>query len=313
MLTEKVKLTVKDAAKKLTGVKRRAFMAKVTQDYFNGSARQAETYLGWSRHTVALGLKEQETGIVCIDNYAARGRDKTEDKLPKLLSDIQNLVDSQSQADPSFKSTFSYVRISAKTVRIALIQSKGYQEKELPTRQTIGDILNRHGYRLKKTQKTKPLKKIKETDDIFENVAQANLASDNNPKSLRISIDSKAKVKVGNLSRGGKARTIEALKADDHDNQWSAVLVPFGILDVWRNQLSIYFGQSAETTEFIADCLSSWWQENKQTYSELEELAINLDNGSAIRSNRTQFIKRMVNFADQTKLRIKLIYYPPNQ
>lgn len=311
MLTENVKLTVKDAAKKLTGVKRRAFMAKVTQDYFNGSARQAETYLGWSRHTVALGLKEQETGIACIDNYAARGRDKTEDKLPKLLSDIQNIVDSQSQADPSFKSTFSYVRISAKTVRIALIQSKGYPEKEVPTRQTIGDILNRHGYRLKKTQKTKPLKKIKETDDIFENVAQANLASDNNPKSLRISIDSKAKVKVGNLSRGGKARTIEALKADDHDNQWSAVLVPFGILDVWRNQLSIYFGQSAETTDFIADCLSSWWQENKQIYSELEELAINLDNGSAIRNNRTQFIKRMVNFADQTKLRIKLIYYPP--
>ena len=311
MLTETVKLTLKDAAKKLTGIKKRAFMAKVTQDYFDGSARQAETHLGWSRHTVFLGLKEQETGIACVDNYAARGRDKTEDKVPKLLSDIRIIVDSQSQADPSFKSTFSYVRISAKTVRIALVQSLGYQEEELPTRQTIGDILNRNGYRLKKTQKTKPLKKIKETDDIFENVAQANLASDNNPKSLRISIDSKAKVKVGNLSRGGKARTLEALKADDHDHQWSAVLVPFGILDVLSNQLSIYFGQSAETTDFIGDCLLAWWQENKTKYSGVSELAIDLDNGPAIRSNRTQFIKRMVEFASQTNLKIHLIYYPP--
>ncbi len=30
MLTEKVKATIKDAAKKLTGVKKRAFMAQVT-------------------------------------------------------------------------------------------------------------------------------------------------------------------------------------------------------------------------------------------------------------------------------------------
>jgi Rhodopirellula transposase DDE domain len=146
---------------------------------------------------------------------------------------------------------------------------------------------------------------------IFENVASANQASDKNPKSLRISIDSKAKVKIGNLSRGGKARTLEALKADDHDNQWSAVLVPFGILDVLGNRLSIYFGQSAETTDFIMDCLEAWWQNNQALYPGLEELAIDVDNGSATRSNRTQFIKRMVEFSQKTQLKIKLIYYPP--
>jgi len=130
------------------------------------------------------------------------------------------------------------------------------------------------------------LKKIPETDKIFEQVALANKASDNNPKSLRISIDSKAKVKIGNLSRGGKARTKEVLKADDHDSQWSSVLVPFGILDVLGNKLSIYFGQSAETTDFIVDCLELWWQENHRLYPGLEELAIALDNGSAIRRRK---------------------------
>jgi hypothetical protein len=34
----------------------------------------------------------------------------------------------------------------------------------------MSDILNRTGYRLRKVVKAKPLKKIKETDDIFENI-----------------------------------------------------------------------------------------------------------------------------------------------
>jgi len=153
MLTEKVKSTLKDAAKKLTGVKKRAFMAKATVDYFEGSVRQAETNLGWSRHTVTKGLQEQKTEIICVDNYAARGDKKTEEKLPNLLTDIQRLVDEQSQADPSFKSTFCYTRISARSIREKLIQELGYQDCDLPCRQTIGDILNRNGYRLKKHKK----------------------------------------------------------------------------------------------------------------------------------------------------------------
>lgn len=69
-----------------------------------------------------------------------------------------------------------------------------------------------------------------------------------------MSIDSKAKVKIGNLSRNGKMRTMKAKQADDHDTSWKATLVPFGILNTENNQLSIYMGQSAETSDFIVDC-----------------------------------------------------------
>lgn len=123
-------------------------------------------------------------------------------------------------------------------------------------------------------------------------------------------MDSKAKVKIGNLSRQGKARYPEPLKADDHDSEWRAVLVPLGILDMRGERLSIYFGQSAETSDFVADCLELWWQENQALYPGLEELVIDLDGGAATRSNRTQFIKRMVEFAQKTQWQIRLIYYP---
>jgi transposase len=118
-------------------------------------------------------------------------------------------------------------------------------------------------------------------------------------------------VKIGNLSRGVKARTLEAKAANDHDTEWQSVLVPFGILNTHSDQLSIYMGQSAETSDFIVDCLEAWWRDNQLDYPNLEEWVIDLDGGSATRSNRTQFIKRMVELSQTINLKIWLIYYPP--
>jgi hypothetical protein len=163
----------------------------------------------------------------------------------------------------------------------------------------------------KKTQKTKPLKKIPQTDAIFENISREHQAAQQSLRTLRISIDTKAKVKIGNLSRGGKARGQQPKTADDHDTQWQAQLVPFGILNLDNDQLSIYFGHSAETSDFIVDCLEDWWLAHQLEYTNVDELLIDLDGGSATRSNRTQFIKRMVEFATSSRLQIRLIYYPP--
>ena len=52
----------------------------------------------------------------------------------------------------------------------------------------MGDMLKRMGYKLKRIQKTKTLKKIPETDKIFENVNVINRQADENPEILRISI-----------------------------------------------------------------------------------------------------------------------------
>jgi len=79
-LSEQHITTIKDAAKKLTGSKRRAFQAQVDIDYLNSNPRLAEKTFGWDRKTVALGLNEVRTGIICVDNFKARGNKKTEVK-----------------------------------------------------------------------------------------------------------------------------------------------------------------------------------------------------------------------------------------
>jgi len=75
--------------------------------------------------------------------------------------------------------------------------------------------------------------------------------------------------------------------------------------------LTIFCGQSHETSDFIVDCLESWWHDNAHQHPHVEELAINLDNGPSGQSHRTQFIRRMVEFSPKTGLRIVLISYPP--
>ena len=211
-LTDRMVATIKDAAAKLTGHHRRAFQAKVTRDYLGGSARRAETVFGWSRETVQRGLQETQglrelpTVAAHHNSRDARGRRKTEDRLVRLEEDVRSLVDSRSQVDPKFQSAFAYTRMTGAAVRKGLMDHKGYQEEELPDERTIRRILNRLDFRLRRVQKTKPLKKIKETDAIFENVAAANREADADSACLRISFDSKAKLKIGELSRGGKSR-----------------------------------------------------------------------------------------------------------
>ena len=211
--------TLKDAAGKLTGAKRRAFQAQVTLDYLDGRARLAETVLGWSRETVALGLHELRTGITCVARFSARGNRKSEEKQPQLEQDIRALAELESQVDPKFQSPFLYTRITAQAIRQALIEQKGWQYADLPCENTIGNILNRLGYRLCRVQKAKPVKRVPQTNAIFENVRGANQASDEREDSLRISIDTKAKVDLGDFSRGGQARSQQAPQAWDHDMQ----------------------------------------------------------------------------------------------
>lgn len=306
------KVLILEATKRLKGYDKREYLAKISLDYFQGNARKTEREMGWGRECIPQGLKEKETGIRCIDNYKMTGRKRTEEKLPNLSEDIKSLADIQTQADPSMKSSsLTYTRITTKAMRKALIEEKGYTDDELPCEATIGNILNRMGYNLKRVLKAKPKKKSKEVEQIFENVWEANKESDENPKSLRISIDAKAKLHIGNFSKGGKSRDIESKKAEDHEMNPDAKLVPYGILNVLTGLLTFFFGSSLETSDFIADCIENGWIDHLAENRGIEELVINLDNGPNSSGNRTQFIKRMTDFSDKYPLKVRLIYYPP--
>jgi Rhodopirellula transposase DDE domain len=194
---------IQSGARRLTGYQRRLFQAEVAKELCGGSARLAERRFGWGRDTVAKGLNELHHGVRCRENFAARGRQRSEQKDPQLAADIRAIVEPQTYADPGLKSPRLYTNLSAAEVRQALID-KGYADKQLPSERTLRDILNRLNYRLKRIQKGKPLKKTKETDAIFANVKAVQQQVRDDPETLEISMDTKAKVALGDYARGGK-------------------------------------------------------------------------------------------------------------
>jgi transposase len=130
-------------------------------------------------------------------------------------------------------------------------------------------------------------------------------------ETLRISLDTKAKVKIGEFSRNGKTRASKAREGFDHDYAAKETLVPLGILNLQNDCTDIIFGTSIESSDFIVDGLEEWWNKNKGSYTHIKELVINLDNGPSVSSNRTQFLRRMIEFSERSELEIRLVYYPP--
>jgi Rhodopirellula transposase DDE domain len=126
---------------------------------------------------------------------------------------------------------------------------------------------------------------------------------------MRISMDAKATVALGPFSRGGKSRV--KTEAADHDFQPEAKVTPVGILMPQTNELFVYGVTSSVSSDCLLDRLNEWWQEVRPRYLHLKRLVINLDNGPENHSRRTQFIKRLVDFVDQTGLTVQLAYYPP--
>ena len=135
--------------------------------------------------------------------------------------------------------------------------------------------------------------------------------ADSDPTTLRISIDTKATVHVGDYTRKGQSRGLAAVKAYDHDMSPKEKLVPGGILEPVSGRPFLFFGNNNKTSDFMVDGIQLWWAERKDELSHVTQLVINLDNGPECSGRRTQFLYRMTEFADLTGLTIRLIYYPP--
>lgn len=156
---DKLKAYLLDTASALHGSDKRRFMALTVIQLGRGGQSIAIRELGWARATLRLASHEFRTGIVCMDAFHFRGVRPPEVRFPKLEDDIRDIVDSQSQQDPQFKSLRLYTRLSFIEVRRQLIAQKGYTEEELPKIDSIRSLIKRMGYHAQKVQKALPKKR----------------------------------------------------------------------------------------------------------------------------------------------------------
>ena len=158
------------ASSKLTGPERRSFEAAMTLQYCEGNPLRAEALCGWGRQTVALGLAESRSGLICLGAQAAfSGRKRWEEHQPQAAQALRQLADAHAQQDPTFRPSLTSTRLTAQAALQAL-REQGYSEEHLPSPSTMAEVLKRLGYRLRRVVQAKPQKKSKETDAIFEHI-----------------------------------------------------------------------------------------------------------------------------------------------
>lgn len=136
-----------------------------------------------------------------------------------------------------------------------------------------------------------------------------NQAADAAEDTLRVSLDAKATVKVGPFSRKGRSRVPVA--AADHDFQPEGTVTPVGLLLPDLDELFLYAVTSRVTSDCLVDRLAQWWAAVRERFAHITTLVLNLDNGPENHSRRTQFMHRLVQFAADSGLTVRLAYYPP--
>lgn len=262
-LTQNVKDNYQLAVGLLKGAARRLFMASVVVQMGRGGQRYAAQELGWNRDLIRKGIHELKSGITCVDAFSSRGRKRWEDRRPELVQDIRAIVDAQCQTDPTFRTTRLYRRITAKEVLRQLLQDRGYTPDQVPCERSMRDLLTTLGFHPRKVVKSKPLRKIKETGAIFDQVHQVNQAADADPGTIRVSLDTKAVVAIGDMSRGGKSRQGE--QTLDHDFAPECKIAPFGLFRPDTSETWLYFTSGPVTADFMVDRLQEIWPELKKT------------------------------------------------
>lgn len=247
----------------LKGGARRLYMASVAKGIGKRSSMMLFRELGWDRGVIRKGLKELESGIRCVDDFRRRGRKKMEALNPVLEKDIREIAEGKSQTDPTFRTTKLYRKITGAEVRRQLIEERGYQASAAPSERSLRRKLTQMGYHPRKVIKSRPIRRIAQTDEIFNEVHRINQQADETPTTVRVSIDTKAVVAIGDLSRGGKSRQGE--QALDHDMEPEQNVTPFGIHRPDTSQTWLYFTTGNATSDFMADQLCTLWPELKKT------------------------------------------------
>jgi DDE family transposase len=179
---------------------------------------------------------------------------------------------------------------------------------------TVRSLLKEFGFSRRKVEKTKTMGHSEFRNEQFENIAalQAEYFASGNPV---ISMDTKKKEHLGNLSRSGTAWTTGPNAAWDHDfPSWATgVLIPHGLYDLARNIGHITLGTSHDTSQFACESLLWWWRHRgRRAHPAATAVLLLCDGGGSNNSRHHIFKQDLQHVARLIGLPIRVAHYPPH-
>ncbi len=267
---------------------------------------------GISRPTIILGKKEINEKVVEFSQDRIRkkggGRKKIFEKQPRLLKELDKLVDPVTRGDP-----MSPLRWTCKSTRQL---SEALKKKSIIiSHVSVAEMLKEMGYSLQANAK------VIEGGDHPDRDRQFRYISKLSKKCLSgklpvISVDTKKKELVGNYKNAGIdwEKTGQPINVNVYDFPDKTVgkAVPYGIYDIGKNEGFVNVGKSYDTSSFAVSSIRRWWIEmGMPEYKATKQLLITADGGGSNGYRRKLWKTEIQKFSNEFNLEITICHLPP--
>lgn len=291
--------------------RRRLWAAAEARSHGRGGVTAVARATGMSATTIHKGLRELESGETLERGRVRRrggGRKPLSEKDPALLGDLERLVSEDDRGDPE-----SPLRWTAKSVRNLAdgLRELGHQAHFT----TVAKLLRELGYSLQANAKTREGASHPDRDAQFRHISKT-VKDALDAGEPAISVDAKKRELVGEFKAVGrelapKGRPVEVRTHDFKDQQLGHA-IPYGVLDLTRDEGWVNVGIDSNTAQFAAASIQGWWEHlGREHYPHATTLTITADCGGS-NGNRLRLWKaELQRLADDTGLSIQVCHFPP--
>lgn len=261
--------------------------------------------------TIRRGIGELERGESIGAGRVRKqggGRKALSETDPKLLVDLERLVDEDRRGDPE-----SLLLWTSKSVRHLAggLRELGHQIEYV----TVAKLLRSSGYSLQANVKTREGRQHPDRDLQFRriNMVARQALQDRQPI---ISIDCKKKELVGDFKNAGREwrpkGEPELVRVHDFKDKQLGKAIPYGLYDIAADQGWVNVGIDHDTAQFAVNSIRGWWEHlGQRSYPKAKRLQITADCGGS-NGNRIRLWKvELQTLAQETGLEIHVCHLPP--
>jgi len=258
---------------------RRLWAATESRSIGYGGDTLVANATGLARGTIRSGREELERGDgVEGQRRPGGGRRPLPLTQPGWVEALEYLVSSTTRGDP-----MSPLRWTCKSTR-NLAEELGKQGFSV-SHSSVAHKLHDLGYSLHVLRKNREGEDHPDRNAQFEYISATveDFQARNEPV---VSVDTKKKELVGNFKNGGQEWQPKGQpeEVDVHDFPSDAVgkAIPYGVLDMARNEAWVNVGNDHDTPAFAVASIRQWWKMmGSTTYPEASELLITADAGGS--------------------------------
>lgn len=277
---------------------------------FYGGITYIAKLFNCSHNTVQRGIKELAEQKSVAQNRSRKeggGRKPTLEKHPDINDVFLMLLKEHTAGNPMDEAQ-KWTNLTRADMS-NLLANKGFKV----SRNIVRKLLKNNGYVKRKPLKNKAGGGHVNRNAQFERISELKKTYTDNGNPI-ISVDTKKKEPIGNLSREGKIYTTETVEVFDHDfpSLAEGVAVPHTVYDLARNEAYVTIGTSRDTSEFACDSLRHWWfNYGILYYAGATSILMLMDGGGSNSSRHYIFKQDLQTLAEEIGIEIRIAHYPP--